>query len=309
MGVSHSRAPADGSGPNGHRRRLALVFAITCGNFVAQLVGAAVSGSLALIADAGHLLTDVMGLLIALVAAGLMTRSATQRRTWGYQRAEVLAAAGQAIILSAVAVYVIVEGIRRLLEPPEVSSEIMIIFGGLGLLGNLVGISLLSRDRTASLNLRAAFLEVLNDALGSVAVIVAAVVIAMTGWLRADAVVSLIVGALILPRAVLVLRDAGLVLLEATPKGLDLDLVRQHLLETEHVHDVHDLHASQIATGLPVLSAHVVVDESCFSDGRLPALLDVLQRCVADHFPISIEHSTFQFEPVSHQDHEPARHP
>jgi cobalt-zinc-cadmium efflux system protein len=185
----------------------------------------------------------------------------------------------------------------------------MIIFGSLGLLGNLVGIALLLRDRTANLNLRAAFLEVLNDALGSVAVIVAALVIAMTGWLRADAVVSLIVGALILPRAVLVLRDAGLVLLEATPKGLDLDLVRQHLLETEHVHDVHDLHASQIATGLPVLSAHVVVDESCFSDGRLPGLLDVLQRCVADDFPISIEHSTFQFEPVSHQDHEPARHP
>ena len=185
---------------------------------------------------------------------------------------------------------------------------IMIIFGSVGLLGNLLGIALLSRDRTANLNLRAAFLEVLNDALASVAVIVAAVVIAMTGWLRADAVVSLIVGALILPRAVLVLRDAGLVLLEATPKGLDLDLVRQHLLETEHVHDVHDLHASQIATGLPVLSAHVVVDESCFSDGQLPGLLDVLQRCVADHFPVSIEHSTFQFEPASHQDHEPARH-
>jgi cobalt-zinc-cadmium efflux system protein len=308
MSVSHSHVLADGSGPNGHRRRLALVFAITCANFVAQLVGAAVSGSLALIADAGHLLTDVMGLLIALIAAGLMTRSATHQRTWGYQRAEVLAAAGQAIILSAVAVYVIVEGIRRLLEPPEVSPGIMIIFGCLGLLGNLVGITLLSRDRTANLNLRAAFLEVLNDALGSVAVIVAAVVIAMTGWLRADAVVSLIIGALILPRAVLVLRDAGLVLLEATPKGLDLDLVRQHLLATEHVHDVHDLHASQIATGLPVLTAHVVVDDSCFSDGRLPVLLDVLQRCVADHFPVSIEHSTFQFEPVRHQDHEPARH-
>jgi cobalt-zinc-cadmium efflux system protein len=309
MGVDHGHAPAAGSAPNVQRRRLALVFAITCVNFVAQLVGAAISGSLALIADAGHLLTDVMGLLIALIAAGLMTRSATQRRTWGYQRAEVLAAAGQAIILSAIAVYVIVEGIRRLLVPPEVSSEIMIIFGSLGLLGNLLGITLLSQHRTANLNLRAAFLEVLNDALGSVAVMVAAVVIATTGWLRADAVVSLIVGVLILPRAALVLRDAGLVLLEATPKGLDLDLVRQHLLETEHVHDVHDLHASQIATGLPVLSAHVVVDESCFSDGRLPGLLDVLQRCVADHFSVSIEHSTFQFEPVNHQDHEPARHP
>lgn len=304
MGAGHSHGSA-GVGPS---RVLAIVFALTLVNFLAQVVGAGLSGSLALIADAGHLLTDVMGLLLALVASVLVGRTADQRRTWGFHRAEVLAAALQATILTAVALYVIVEGVRRLLHPPQVAPETMIVFGTVGLLGNLVALALLSRSRDANLNLRAAFLEVLNDALGSVAVIVAAIVIASTGWLRADALVSLGVGVLILPRAVTILRDAGSVLLESTPKGLDLSEVRRHLMETPHVRDVHDLHASQITTGMPVLSAHIVVDELCFSDGHLPPLLDHLQRCVADHFPVSIEHSTFQFEQLEHSDHERARH-
>jgi cobalt-zinc-cadmium efflux system protein len=242
------------------------------------------------------------------LAASLALRAASQRRTWGFKRAEVLAAAAQAVILTAVAGYVIIEGIRRLVHPPEIASTTMAIFGAVGLVGNLAAIAVLIRSREGNLNTRAAFLEVVNDALGSVAVIVAAIVIASTGWLRADAVASMLVGVLILPRAVLVLKEASSVLLESTPKGLDLVDVRRHLLDTLHVHDVHDLHASQIATGLPVLSAHVVVDDSCFLDGHLPELLDELQRCVADHFPVSIEHSTFQFEPVSHQVHESPTH-
>jgi cobalt-zinc-cadmium efflux system protein len=137
---------------------------------------------------------------------------------------------------------------------------------------------------------------------------VAAVVIATTGWTRADAVVSLLIGLLILPRTVALLRDAGTVLLESTPAGLSLDSVRQHILEVPHVRDVHDLHASQIATGMPVLSAHVVVDDACFYDGHLATLLDHLQSCVAEHFPISVEHSTFQFEQASHVQHEAAGH-
>ena len=304
-GHSHSHAPA-GSGD--HRRVLRLVLGVTAANFIAQVVGAALSGSLALLADAGHMLTDVMGLALALAAAGLMVRATSTRRTWGFVRAEVLSAAAQALVLSAVAVYVLVEGIRRLLEPPPVAADLMLAFGIVGLVGNAVAIALLTRSRTANLNLRAAFLEVVNDALGSVAVIVAAVVIATTGWLRADAVVSLLVGLLILPRALLLLHEAATVLLESTPRGLDLAEVRRHLLETPHVHDVHDLHASQIATGLPVLSAHLVVDDSCFIDGHLPTMLDAVQRCVADHFPVSIEHSTFQFEPLSHVEHEHATH-
>jgi cobalt-zinc-cadmium efflux system protein len=307
MGAGHDHGHGHG-GALDHRGPLAVVLGITVLNFVLQVVGAALSHSLALIADAGHMLTDVMGLSMALAAASLARRAASQRRTWGFRRAEVLAAAAQAVVLAAVACYVIVEGVRRLLDPPHVTSTAMFVFGLVGLAGNAVAIAVLSRSREANLNTRAAFLEVVNDALGSVAVIVAAVIIATTGWLRADAVVSLLVGALILPRAVLILRDASAVLLESTPKGLDLDEVRNHILETLHVHDVHDLHASSIATGLPVLTAHVVVDDSCFLDGHLPQLLDELQRCVADHFPISIEHSTFQFEPLSHQVHEAPTH-
>ena len=154
--------------------------------------------------------------------------------------------------------------------------------------------------------MRAAFLEVVNDALGSVAVLVAAGVIALTGWLRADAVASLVIGVLIIPRTIGLLRESVDVLMEATPKGIDLAVVRSRLLEDDHVHEVHDLHVSQVATGLPVLTAHVVVDESCFLDGHLPRLLDSLQHSLADEF--SVEHSTLQFEAASHAGHEGAAH-
>jgi cobalt-zinc-cadmium efflux system protein len=202
-----------------------------------------------------------------------------------------------------------VEGIARLVHPPEVPSAALVVFGVIGLVGNLVSLAVLSGGRTASLNLRAAFLEVLNDALGSVGVIVAAVVIATTGWYRADAVAGLLIGALILPRAFLLLRETTSVLLETTPAGLDLDGVRARLLEVEHVRDVHDLHASLIATGLPTLSAHVVVDTGCFRDGHAPQILDALQECVATRFDVPVEHSTFQLEPASHAAHEAPGHP
>ena len=296
-------------GPPHDRRRLLLVLLITGTVLIAEVVGAALSGSLALLADAGHMLTDTAGLLIAYLAVGLATRPASGRRTWGYQRAEVLAATLQAAVLLAVGVYVLVEGVRRLVTPPEVITSTMVVFGAVGLAGNILAILLLARSRRGSLNMRAAFLEVVNDALGSVAVLVAAVVIATTGWQSADAVVSILIGLLILPRTLHLLRETTDVLLESAPRGLDLDEVRQHLLSIDHVHAVHDLHASQIASQLPVLTAHVVVDDTCFHDGHAPQMLDQLQTCLASHFPVSIEHSTFQLEPVTHADHETAAHP
>ena len=305
--MSHNHG-ADAAGGGEDRRRLAMVLAITSTVLVVEVIGAAVSGSLALLADAGHMLTDAAGLLIALIAATLAARPATAERTWGYRRAEVLAATLQAAVLLAVGVFVLVEGVRRLLEPPEVGSGAMVVFGVVGLIGNIASILVLTRRRDANFNTRAAFLEVVNDALGSVAVLVAAVVIATTGWLRADAVVSILIGVLILPRTITLLRETVEVLLEATPRGLDLAAVRQHLLELPHVHAVHDLHASQIASGLPVLTAHVVVDDSCFQDGHAPQMLDQLQACVAGHFPVTVEHSTFQLEPVGHAHHEAPTH-
>ncbi len=296
----------DLSGMAQHRGRLALVLGITVAVLVVEVVGAAVSGSLALLADAGHMVTDVAGLTMGLVAATLAARPATPARTWGYRRAEVLGAAAQAAVLLAVGVFILVEGVRRLLEPPPVTAGVMLVFGAVGLVGNLVGLAILAGSRSANLNLRAAFLEVLNDTLGSVAVLVAAVVIATTGWLRADAVASLLIGALIVPRTVGLLRDTVHVLLESTPRGLDLGKVRHRILSVPHVVDVHDLHASLVATGLPVLTAHVVVDDSCFHDGHLGPLLDELQGCLADDF--DVDHSTIQFESAGHAEHEHQTH-
>ncbi|MFB9378646.1 cation diffusion facilitator family transporter [Kineococcus gynurae] len=305
MGAGHGH----GHGHAGtDRRRLLVALSLTGTVLVAQTVGALWSGSLALLADAGHMLTDAAGLLIAFLAASLAARPADLRRTWGFRRAEVLAAALQAGILLCVGVFILVEGVKRLVTPSEVASGAMLVFGVVGLAANVVALLVLSGGRKNSFNMRAAFLEVVNDALGSVAVIVAAVVIATTGWTRADAVVSLLIGALILPRTVKLLRETVDVLLESAPRGLDLADVRRHLEEVPHVVAVHDLHASTIATGLPVLSAHVVVADGCFTDGHVPEILDQLQECVAEHFAVTVEHSTFQLEPEQHAEHEIATH-
>ncbi len=290
-----------------HGRRLAMVLGISGAILVVEVIGAVVSGSLALLADAGHLLTDVAGLSLAVVAATLAGRPATDERTWGYRRAEVLAAATQAAVLLAVGVFVLVEGARRLVTAPPVSGHAMVAFGLVGLAGNAVSIALLVKTRGANFNTRAAFLEVVNDALGALAVLAAALIIVVMGWRRADAVASLLIGALILPRTWKLLQETVDVLLEATPKGVQLAQVRAHLLEVDHVRDVHDLHASTVATDLPVLTAHVVVDDSCFQDGHVPALLDELQECLSGHFDVG--HSTFQFEPASHAAHEHPTHP
>jgi len=291
------------------RRRLLVVLALTSTVMVVQVVGGILSGSLALLADAAHMLTDVVGLGIAVLAATLALRPVTSRRTWGLRRAEVLGAALQAGLLLAVGVLVAVEGVRRLIDPPQVEAGLVLVFGAVGLAVNVVGLAVLARGRDASINTRAAFLEVLADGVGSVAVLVAALVVLLTGWQRADAVASFAVVALIVTRTLAILREATGVLLEAAPRDLDLEDVRRHLLELPHVHAVHDLHASEIVTGLPVLSAHVVLDDGCFRDGHAPQVLDALQTCVAEHFPVPVRHSTFQLEPLSHHRHEQHAHP
>ncbi len=305
MGHAHDHSHA---GIAEDRRRLTAAFAITAAIVVAQVVGAIVTGSLALLVDTAHLLTDAGGLGLALFAAHLSLRPPSPRRTWGFRRAEVLAALAQAAVLLAVGIFVVVEAVRRFADPPEIPSTALVVFGAVGLTGNIAALLVLAGRRSASFNLRAAFLEVLNDALGSLAVIVAAVVIATTGWQRADTVAALAIGALIVPRALRLLHETSSVLLESTPPGLDLEEVRAHLMGVEHVRSVHDVHASLIATGLPTLSAHVVVDADCFTDGHAGRILDELQECVATHFAVSVEHSTFQVEPHTHPEHEHPTH-
>lgn len=309
MGAGHQHGPT-GTAAGEHRKRLLVVLAITVTILLVEIVGAALSGSLALLADAGHMFTDAAGVALTLLAVWMAQRPATSRRTFGWQRAEVLAALVNAVLLLGVGGFVIYEGVRRLFDPPTVASTEMIVFGFVGLAGNAVAIWLLWTAQSGSLSMRGAFLEVVNDALGSVAVLVAAATIALTGWQRADAIASLLIGTLIIPRTWKLLREALDVLLEATPKNVDLEEVRTHLRETPGVVDVHDLHAWTITSGKPVLSAHVVVDAILLDPEKAPcgapagsaSVLDALQHCVAGHFDVA--HSTFQLEPAGHRDHE-----
>ncbi|PYY45465.1 cation diffusion facilitator family transporter [Curtobacterium sp. MCBD17_023] len=299
MGHDHGHTHGHAS-----ERALLIAFCISAGILLAEVVGAVVTGSLALLVDAGHMVVDTGGLGIGLVATRLARRLPTARRTWGYQRAEVLGATAQAAVLLAVGVYVVISAVQRLFVPEEIEAGPLLVFGVVGLVGNLIAFAVLVRASGEGFTSRAARLEVLNDTLGSVAVILAAVVLFLTGWQRADSVAALLIGALILPRAVKLLRETADVLLEATPRGLDLDAVRGHILELDHVIAVHDLHATLVSTGVPNLTAHVVVDDHCFTTAHAPAILDELQQCVAEHFDVPVEHSTFQLEPASHQRHE-----
>jgi len=300
-GMGHDHGHAQG---HASARALLVAFCISAAILVAEVVGAVLTGSLALLVDAGHMVVDTGGLGIGLVATRLARRSPTAQRTWGFQRAEVLGATAQAAILLAVGVYVVISAVQRLVVPEEIQSGPLLVFGVIGLVGNVVAYAVLLRASGETFTSRAARLEVLNDTLGSVAVIAAAVVLMLTGWERADSVAAILIGLLILPRAIKLLRETANVLLESTPPGLDLDAVRGHMLELDHVIAVHDLHATLVATGVPNLTAHVVVDDHCFSTAHAPKILDELQQCVAQHFDVPVEHSTFQLEPASHQRHE-----
>lgn len=315
MGAGHNHGPTvtdDSPGAAGdYRKKLWIAFGITAGIVVAQAVGSVVTGSLALLTDTAHAMADASGLLVALIAATLMLRPPNAKRTWGFRRIEIIAALGQATLLIVVGAYAAIEGVRRLFEPPEVPAGELLVFGIVGLSANIVALTILASSRGANLNMRAAFLEVLNDALGSLGVIVAAIVIATTGFMQADAIAGLLIAALIVPRAFILMRETLRVLMEFTPKGLDLDEVRAHILELDHVQEVHDLHASTVATGLPTITAHVTVDDACFRDGHAAEVLHDIKECVAEHFDVSVTHSTFQIETAEIRDHEPAsqRHP
>jgi cobalt-zinc-cadmium efflux system protein len=287
-----------------YRGRLRAVLLITVSVLAAEVVGAVVSGSLVLLADAGHMAADAAGIGLALLGVWFGARPPTARRTFGYQRAEILAAAVDAALLFGATGYILVQAVRRFVHPPEVGTAAMIAFGAAALAGNLCSLALLRAGQAESLNLRGAFLEVLADALGAAAVIAAALVVALTGFRRADAIAAGLIGLLIIPRTWRLLRDALDILLEATPRDVDLTDVRRHLLDTPGVVDVHDLHAWTITSGLPVLSAHVVVADEAYADGG--RVLDRLCACLAGHF--DVEHCTFQLEPTTHAEHETGVH-
>ena len=265
---------AQGTGPAGHghshlhavtatgrhRRALTAVLALTTLIAIAEVIGALVTGSLVLLADAAHMAADAAGVGLSLLAAYFAARPATTRRTFGYARAEILAAMVNALLLFGMAAFIFTEAIQRLMSPSAVNSGLLIVFGVIALTANGTSLLLLRRGQSESLNVRGAFLEVASDVLGAAAVIVTGIVITATGFTRADPIASLAVGFLILPRTWQLLREAVDVLLEASPRGIDLTEVRRHMTELGGVQGVHELHAWTITSGLPVLSAHVVVD-------------------------------------------------
>lgn len=291
------------SASGAHKSRLWFVLAITATFMVVEVVAGIASGSLALLADAGHMLTDAAGIGLALLAIYLAARPATDGRTFGLYRLEILAAVVNAMLLFAVGIWVLIEAWRRFAEPPEIRSGLMLAVAAVGLVANAISARLLIEGQRKSLNMRGAYLEVLGDLLGSVAVIVAGAVIALTGYAPADPIASVVIGLLILPRTWHLLRQAVDVLLEATPKDVDLGEVRRHILESAGVSDVHDLHVWVITSGMNVVSAHVVM-----TDGADPvAILDQLGTCLSGDF--DIEHSTFQLEPSDRRPREESAHP
>lgn len=299
----HDHAPTGIRGA-GNRRLLAISLAITSTVMVVQIVGAVLSGSLALLADAAHMFTDAAALVIALIASTVAARPANDRRTFGYRRAEVFGALINGVILIVLSGWVAFEGISRLLDPgeTEVAGGLMLVVAIVGLVANGVAMWLLSSAQRHSINVRGAYLEVLGDLIGSAAVIVAAIVIVTTGWYQADAIASLFIAAMIIPRAVGLLREVVSVLAESAPKGTHVHEIREHILATPGVVDVHDVHVWQLTRGAPVFTAHVVVEGAALTDGRAAGILSTLQSCLSDHF--DVEHSTFQLEPAGHVEHE-----
>jgi len=284
-------------------RRLLLVLALVVGFGIVEVVGGLLTGSLALLADAGHMATDAAGLVLALLAIWIARRPPTPDRSFGYDRVEIFAAVLNAGILLVVAGFIVVEAIGRLGQPQEIVGLPMLAIASVGLAVNLVSLRLLHRGAEVSLNLRGAYLEVWGDLLGSLAVIVAGLVILATGWTPIDTIASVVIAVLIVPRTWVLLREAIDVLLQATPRGVDIGEVRRHLLEANGVVDIHDLHAWTLTSGKHVVSAHVVITP----DADPTAVLDELCSCLSDDF--DFEHSTIQLESVDRRRLEHAGHP
>lgn len=277
-----------------HRRALWTTFALTFAYFLVEVVGGILTNSLALLADAAHMLTDVGGLGLALFAAWISRKPATPARTYGYYRVEILAALTNAIVLFLISFYILYEAYRRFREPPAVASGPMLAVATVGLAVNLFGIWNLRRGSKESLNVQGAFLEVVSDALGSLGVLAAGVIMLVTGWYYADPIFSVLIGVFILPRTWRLLAQAVNVLLEATPAHINLAAVERAILGVEGVAAVHDLHVWTITSGLEALSAHVVLAEGSLADVG-PKVVEAIAARLEREF--GIRHTTIQVEP------------
>ncbi len=293
MAHDHAHTPA---GKN--KRRLAVVLGLTTLYLVAEVVGGLLTGSLALLADAGHMLTDVAGLGLALLAIRFAERPATPERTYGYYRVEILAALANAVVLIGISLYVLYEAYERFHNPPEVQSGAMLLVALVGLAVNVAGIFILRAGARESLNMKGAYFEVLSDLLTSVGVIIAGLVMLTTGWYYADPLVSAGIGLFILPRTWMLLRDAVGVLLEGTPSDVNPSELRRAVEGVEGVAGTHDLHVWSLTSGVNAMSVHVVRADGALHDDVLAA---VRTRVTSD---FKIAHATVQVESVGCEAHE-----
>ena len=290
MSGGHNHAAPAGSAGAQHRKSLVIALALTSTFLVVEVAGALISGSLALLADAAHMLTDVGGLALALFAIWFASRPVSPSKTYGYLRAEVLAALTNAVVLLLLTVYILYEAYQRFFEPPEVASVPMLIVAVVGLIVNLISMRILAAGSKESLNLKGAYFEVLADMLGSIGVIASALIIMLTGWKLADPIIGVGIGLFIVPRTWALLTHSVNILLEGTPVGLDVPKLEQALKSVPGVIDVHDLHVWTITSGVDAMSGHLLVEDG--TDEQV-VLLEARTRL---HEQFEIDHTTIQIE-------------
>lgn len=276
-----------------HKERLAIAFAMTTTFMLVEVIGGLWTGSLALLADAAHMLTDAGGLALALVAIRFAERPRTPENTYGYVRMEVLAALTNAVVLLLLTVYILYEAYQRFLDPPEIIGGPMLVVAIAGLAVNLISMKMLSAGSTESLNIKGAYFEVLADMLGSLGVIVAAIVVLLTGWKMVDPIIGAGIGLFIVPRTWVLMKQAIHILMEGTPPEIDMALLESKLLEIDGVVAVHDLHVWTITSGADAMSGHLVVADLT----RARDVLVAAREAMRTNF--SLHHSTIQIEDVS----------
>ncbi|WP_458378663.1 cation diffusion facilitator family transporter [Pseudomonas chlororaphis] len=299
MGAGHSH----GQVRAGHERTLWMALGLTGSFMIAEVIGAFITGSLALLSDAAHMMTDALALAISLVAIQVGKRAADRKRTFGYARFEILAAAFNAILLFVVAFYILFEAWQRLSAPAEIQSTGMLVIAVLGLIVNLISMRLLASASAESLNVKGAYLEVWSDMLGSIGVIVAALVIMYTGWGWVDSLVAAAIGFWVLPRTWTLLRESMNVLLQGVPDGINIDEVEQGIRAIDGVTEVHDLHLWALTSGKNVMSTHLVADLGRRSEQQILAEVTELmhERFDISHVTVQVEQAGFHEQ--GHEEH------
>lgn len=311
MGIGHNHdvSPSDTemqTATGTHRRRLMTVLAIYAAIIIAQVIGATVTNSLALFAESLHMAVDASGILIALIATFLATRRANSKRSYGMMRAEIVAVLINCLLLFGLGGYILFEAVERWFNPSDVAGGGVIIFAIVGLLGAGTSLVLLSRGAKESLNVKAAFLEVMSDGIGAAAIIISGILNLLFGWNQGDAIAAAAIGVIILPRAFMLLKQAINLIMQGVPAGIELEEVREEIEGTHGVQDLHSLHVWGLTSGVTVLTAHIVPDPAVSDAGDDWRTLDALTESMRVKF--GIEHCTFQFEGPNHLEHEGAMH-